>query len=250
LFFSQQKEYSPMTTNDRTRVLWISKHAPLPIQTERLCQVYGNEVLCDHKDIGNAQEIAQVFREGRYTDLVCVVPGSILDRICRTDLRPLHAEMTTVFQQGRRPDLVFGGKNWWFEKFVRVNAFELQLSPLTPRHGVRTILRISGHHQSSGELQVLQNNFGLSLEFIDDKKPLPREIKEAVLEVLKRKCDVEAQEVVLAAPYSVYQALGHADVIRCLGGHKPLYVKFENGIFQGVFRVEGVLEEVEEFIPR
>jgi hypothetical protein len=228
-------------------ILWVSKDPPLPIQISSLRRIYGQHASYEWADIRSATDIAREFRREQYADLVCVVPGAVLDHICRQDLRPLRPQMTTVPRGGRKFDLEIRRIRLWFDRFVRVNSFELKLQPITPEHGVRRILRITTWPQSEQEISSLQRVFGLNLEFKDDDRRLPLEIEAAVEHIIRRKQGAGAQEIILTAPHTVYQALCLPQNLYRLGGRKPLIVVFEKNCYKGVSRLDTIDEEFEEF---
>lgn len=218
------------------RILWVSRHAPLAVQVRELVVMFGADCEVVHRDIPNSAQLAAEFNRGGYADLVCVVPLATLDHICREGLKPLWADMVeTTPADGREPDLAFGGKMFWFTGFRRVTGVSLDLVAVESRGDVRRVLRVTRHSMQEAEFSELQRLFGMArgdvvtcaVDRIDER---------VVVDLARRE---GADEVVLVAPYSVFDAL-------CRRCKSPLYAVVIDGVFVSLHRVQGVTIKFEE----
>ena len=107
------------------RVLWLSRHEPLPRQRAELARLFGDVVIeQDARSFDSAEDIAERFRQGGYDEIVVVAPMSVIARLIDLRLRPLWAEMTQVevdeaeVTMGRVPRL----RHFRFSRFRRVMA--------------------------------------------------------------------------------------------------------------------------------
>ena len=208
------------------KVLWISRHAPLRKQLRVLQKRYGTDCRVMRSDLSNSREIAEEFRTGVYADIVCVVPLSTLDHICREGVTPLWAEMKEIGVG--KSDLSYGGKRFWFTGFKRVTGVSLDLRSVPEMAGVIKILRVTKNTASPEEIAELQKLFGEHVTIQESPRPF-RDGKEVHHRMLR----AGAPEVLLVAPYSVYDQLTRMGIF-------PLYVKMKGGRFGSLHRIIGV----------
>jgi hypothetical protein len=216
------------------RILWISQFAPLGVQVWALQGMFGADCEVVHRNISSAQEVAREYNQGGYSDIVCVVPLTTLDHICRQGLKPLWSDMVEAPPPDKRvPDLEFRGRRMWFAGYRRVLEVTLDLEPVEPRSGVNKILRVTRHPIAGGELAAFQAAFGPQVQFVENPQPF-----RDGADIIDRMRRLGADEVLVVAPYSVYDQMVRAGV-------KPLYAKMveighHGWTFKSLHRVVGI----------
>lgn len=112
------------------RILWVSRHTPLPAQVRELERIFGpgTQVVQDPRPFSSAEDILSRYREGGYDDLVVVAPLSVLARLTDLGLRPLWAEMEQIEGPVRDPDreVEAAGRFYRFVRFRRVLGVEIR----------------------------------------------------------------------------------------------------------------------------
>jgi len=116
------------------KILWVSRHRPLPCQIAELKRLFGTEVEIaqDSRPFDSAETIAARFREGRYGEMVVVAPLSVIAKLCELGIRPLWAEMR-IAGPGEPADLEYNGRRYRFVRFRRIVALRLEFEELEPR---------------------------------------------------------------------------------------------------------------------
>lgn len=115
-----------------TRIYWLSRHAPLPAQIEELGRVFGEVALVeDRRPFGTAEEMLGRYRQSGCSEMVVVLPESMLRRLVEVGLKPLRAKMREV-DSFTDPDRETTAKHqvWRFEHFERVVRYEFITEPL------------------------------------------------------------------------------------------------------------------------
>ena len=109
------------------RILWMSRHNPLPSQIAELKRLFGEEteVVKDPQPFSSAEDIAERFRTRRYDDIVVVAPLSVLSRLCELGIRPLWAEMEVV-KDPVKAEVSAGGRLYRFVRFRRVLGIKIE----------------------------------------------------------------------------------------------------------------------------
>lgn len=117
------------------KILWMSRHAPLPSQEAELVRLFGpaTRVEQDPRPFSSAEDIAARYRDGGYGDLVVVAPLSVLARLVDLSLKPLWAEMAQV--DGADAEVTMRRRNgridcYRFDRFRRVTALRLEFEEL------------------------------------------------------------------------------------------------------------------------
>lgn len=214
-------------------ILWVSKFAPTASQVGELKKLYGAGIRVVQRDIWNSAEAAAEFREGGYRDLVAVVPTAVLAALCREGLTPLWSEAVAEPDPRRIEFRGAGGRGFRFDRFMRVRGVSLDLAPVEPSLEVARVLRVTRHRALPGELDELRRLFPLA-EVRDDPRPF-----RGGREILDRARQARADEVLVVAPWGVYDQLVKS-------GMKPLYAKVERGRFRSLHRLCGVRIDLEE----
>lgn len=118
------------------KILWMSRHAPLPSQVAELKRLFRPDVRVEQypRPFDSAEDIHTLYRRGGYDDLVVVAPLSVLVRLVDLNVRPLWAEMVQVenpdeaeVTMPRRDGRVDFYK---FTRFRRVKALRIEFEEL------------------------------------------------------------------------------------------------------------------------
>jgi len=108
------------------KILWLSRHKPLPSQRKELKNLFGKIILLrDINSFTNAKDIVRRYQAGGYDDLVVVAPLSVIARLCELDLHPLWAEMEQVQNDGSA-EVTVKGRFYRFVEFKRIKAVRLE----------------------------------------------------------------------------------------------------------------------------
>jgi hypothetical protein len=134
--------------------------------------------------------------------------------------------------EGRRPDLVHQGREFWFSDFRRVRSVSLDLRPVE-RGSANVLLRVTAHALSDEEAVEVNRLFpGVRIvpsqrRFVDGR------------EVVQWMRTVGAEEVLLVGPYSVFDQLVRR-------GIRPLYAEYVSRKFVRLWRCHGLRIEYAE----
>ncbi|MBI4022974.1 hypothetical protein HY375_02325 [Candidatus Berkelbacteria bacterium] len=116
------------------RILWVSQYPLHRVQFGALRRLFGADVqIChDIRQFCSAEEIASIFRQGGYDDLVAVLPLSVVERLIQDEgVRPLWSQTEPVDPD--RADWVTKGRGYRFKGFKRVGELILVLDDLGPK---------------------------------------------------------------------------------------------------------------------
>ena len=75
-------------------ILWVSRHAPTPEQTEALSKILGDPTIIITRHENNVlkhEDLIDEFRMGRYDDLVTTLPTEMLGKLCSAGIHPIKA---------------------------------------------------------------------------------------------------------------------------------------------------------------
>lgn len=107
------------------KILWVSRHRPLPVQLAWLRSHFGGvEVEQDADPFSNAEEIQRRFMGGRYDEMVVVAPLWVIAKLCELGIKPLWAEMQEI--QGGETHLEYRGRRYRFIRFRRIKAVTME----------------------------------------------------------------------------------------------------------------------------
>lgn len=107
------------------RILWVSRHKPLPSQIIELRRIFGDiQIIQDPNPFSCAEDIIQRFRSGGYCDLVVVAPLSVIGKLCELGIKPLWAEMEQCDPEQAETEA--GGRYYRFRRFRRVKRLVLE----------------------------------------------------------------------------------------------------------------------------
>jgi len=115
------------------RILWLSRHEPLPRQIEALRQLYGDrvEVVQDVSPFRGADDIAERIRRGGYDDVLVVAPLSVIHQLTQRGIYPLWAEMERV-DDPRLAEVVEGERMYRFVALRRIRELRLVFEEAHP----------------------------------------------------------------------------------------------------------------------
>jgi len=106
------------------RILWLSRHKPLPSQLRELRRIFGSVmVIQDAKPFSSADEIRQRFVSGGYDDIVVVAPLSVIQRLTELGIKPLWAEMELCDPE--KAEVWASGRPYRFKCFRRIMAIKI-----------------------------------------------------------------------------------------------------------------------------
>lgn len=108
------------------KILWLSRHNPLPVQEVELRRLFGDavEICRDVCSFQDAKEVARRFEEGSYDDLVVVAPLWVILRLTELGIRPLWAEMEQIGHH-LQYDFCYRGRYYRFVRFRRIVAVNM-----------------------------------------------------------------------------------------------------------------------------
>ena len=113
------------------RVLWISRHPPLPKELEALEKAFGKVQVFQYAGrVKDAEHAVSLIKQYEADEVVTILPLSVIMRLCELGLHPLWPECVQV----RSGDYDFvdegSGRKYRFVRFVRVKGVELKVEPL------------------------------------------------------------------------------------------------------------------------
>jgi hypothetical protein len=115
------------------KILWLSRHNPLPAQVAELERLFGNvEVAIDPKPFSSAEEIMARFRAGGYDEIVVVAPLSVIAKLTEMGMKPLWAEMKQISSHFPDPtrEVEVNGRWYRFERFRRIAKVQIVFDDL------------------------------------------------------------------------------------------------------------------------
>ena len=112
------------------KILWLSRHNPLPSQISELKRIFGKdvEVVIDPQPFDNAEDIALRFKNGGYDEMVVVAPLSVIQRLTELGIKPLWAEMKRVSKEEAETEV--SGRYYKFIKFKRIKGIKIEFEEL------------------------------------------------------------------------------------------------------------------------
>lgn len=112
------------------RILWVSRHPPLPSQVVALTRHFKEvEVVQDNQPFSGAEDILGRYRQGGYDEMVVVAPLSVLGQLVNLGIKPLWAEMERL-PEGQPGEVKVGDRQFRFVRFRRVIALRLEFEEL------------------------------------------------------------------------------------------------------------------------
>ena len=111
------------------KILWLSRHKPLPSQIAELNRVFGDiELVIDSNPFSNAIDIAKRFRDGGYDEMVVVAPLSVISHLTNMGIKPLWAEMKQCPVEEAETEV--SGRYYRFIEFKRIKGIKIEFEEL------------------------------------------------------------------------------------------------------------------------
>lgn len=103
------------------KIIWFSRHEPIPKQIAELKRLFGEEVevVQDPNPFSGADDVVRRFRESGADEMVIVAPLTVIDQITKRGIQPLYAEMRLVENEPYY-DVNVNGRKFVFERFTRI----------------------------------------------------------------------------------------------------------------------------------
>jgi hypothetical protein len=80
-----------------TRIVWMSRHAPLISQKLELERLFpGHELVTDTRAFSSAEVIKRRFVEAKGDEMVVVAPWAVIRELIRLGIKPIYAEMLQI----------------------------------------------------------------------------------------------------------------------------------------------------------
>lgn len=118
------------------RIVWISRHDPLPSQLKELYRLFGPfELIRYPNPFNSVAEIISWYRREGGDEMVIVAPLSVIAELCRRGIKPLFARMEEVLPSDPRRELTYNGRCYRFVGFERIKELRMVTEPLKPQGG-------------------------------------------------------------------------------------------------------------------
>lgn len=117
------------------KILWVSRHKPMPLQVDFLREIFGRiqiDLYSNNSHWRSAQKIADFFWQGKYTEIVVILPMSVIARLCEMGINPLWAEMDQIYSSSQA-DLSYNGRYYKFIGFRRIKEINMIFSDVWDR---------------------------------------------------------------------------------------------------------------------
>lgn len=108
------------------RIIWFSRHNPLPSQIAELKKIFGDdvEIVQDPEPFSSAEDVVERFLKSGAYEMVIVAPLSVIGKICEYGIKPLWAEMQQV--DPSEAEVIVSGRGYKFVRFRRVKRLNLE----------------------------------------------------------------------------------------------------------------------------
>lgn len=126
-------------SSEVTRILWLSRHAPMPEQVAELERCLGRvEIVPVGETVSSAERVGELLDAHRCTELVAVLPVDLLAEVCaiRPGLRPIRA----VMERRVEPD---GSTSYRHRSFERITRLVLERESLGRKDRLRRRLLLT-----------------------------------------------------------------------------------------------------------
>lgn len=106
-----------------TRVLWLSRHKPVPAQKEELRRLFGSDVLVifDKRPFASPEEVKQRMRRVQADEIMIIAPLTVLRILTEQGIKPLYAQMKVSLKEV--PDVTVRRTRERIENVVRSYDF-------------------------------------------------------------------------------------------------------------------------------
>ena len=111
------------------KILWLSRHRPLPSQIKELERLFGSiSLIIDSKPFSSAEEIKERMERLKVDDIVAVAPLSVIQRLTELGIKPLWAEMQVCNKE--EAEVEANGRYYKFIKFRRIKDVKIEYEDL------------------------------------------------------------------------------------------------------------------------
>jgi hypothetical protein len=111
------------------KILWISRHKPLPSQILELAKIFGEvKIIQDSQPFSGADEIVKRFKDGKFDEMVVVAPLSVIAKLTEKGIKPLWAEMRQVPE--KEAEVIVSGRGYRFVKFRRIKTVKIEFEEI------------------------------------------------------------------------------------------------------------------------
>lgn len=116
-------------TAKKVRILWISRHPPLPKQIDELRRIFGDFDLVQYAGfVRDSNHVVELMRSYGADDVVVIIPYSIIYRLVKEfGIHPIFPEMEELKDDEGPADYVDvgSGRRYRFKRFVRIMDFNI-----------------------------------------------------------------------------------------------------------------------------
>jgi len=116
-----------------TKILWVSRHPPVPVQIDELKRIFGEntQIDTDPNPFSDAQDIVKRFKDGNYDEMVVVAPLSVIQHLTEMGIKPIWSEMKKVNDVFvPYTDSMANGRHYRFVRFRRIKRVKLDFEKL------------------------------------------------------------------------------------------------------------------------
>jgi hypothetical protein len=109
------------------RILWFSRHEPLPSQRAELDRLFpGNTLVVVPDGFRNANDILRTYERLRGDDLVLIAPLTVVKHLVGHGVKPIWSDMRVVPADDPTAELYFNGRAYKFAGFRRVTSVDVK----------------------------------------------------------------------------------------------------------------------------
>lgn len=106
------------------KILWVSRHNPLPEQIDELTLAFGDIEITQYTDVVySVGQLLEMFDDGMFDEMVVVLPVEMIRQLLVGGVRPLKAVM-------RREKISWNEVRLEHHHFERIICLEIQSEPL------------------------------------------------------------------------------------------------------------------------
>lgn len=106
------------------KILWVSRHNPLPEQVDELTSVFGDIEITQYTDVVySVGQLLEIYDDGMFDEMVVVLPVEMIRQLLVGGVKPLKAVM-------RREKISWNEVRLEHHHFERITCLEIQSEPL------------------------------------------------------------------------------------------------------------------------
>lgn len=109
-------------------IYWLSRHPPLKVEVDALKAKFGSDckIIQDPNPVDDVDDIIKRFRESGASEIVVVLPYSLIHKLIQRGISPLMPIMEEVKNTNNTDyDLIYRGKKLRFVEFRRLKDIKL-----------------------------------------------------------------------------------------------------------------------------